>query len=103
MNLSSQPIPRRIRLAPARDGSAACDPCPTAASAPFDNGSALAVARVAWRVAGRRLSIVDAIREAVLQAMETGGSQMLVHALEEGHWSGAGRPGFDSGWDVGCA
>jgi DNA polymerase-3 subunit gamma/tau len=31
---------------------------------------------------------VDAIREAVLQAMETGGSQMLVHALEEGEWSG---------------
>jgi hypothetical protein len=30
---------------------------------------------------------LDAIRGAVLQAMETGGSQMLVHALEEGHWS----------------
>ena len=30
---------------------------------------------------------LDAIREAVLQAMETDGSQMLVHALEEGHWS----------------
>jgi hypothetical protein len=34
---------------------------------------------------------VDAIREAVLQAMETGGSQMLVHALEEGEWLGEGN------------
>jgi len=34
---------------------------------------------------------VDAIRDAVLQAMETGGSQMLVNALEEGHWSGEGN------------
>ncbi len=34
---------------------------------------------------------VDAIRQSVLQAMETGGSQMLVHALEEGEWSGNGN------------
>jgi DNA polymerase-3 subunit gamma/tau len=34
---------------------------------------------------------VDAIREAVLAAMETSGSQMLVHALEEGHWTGEGN------------
>ena len=30
---------------------------------------------------------LDAIRQAVLQAMETGGSQMLTQALEEGPWS----------------
>jgi DNA polymerase-3 subunit gamma/tau len=34
---------------------------------------------------------VDALRDAVLQAMEAGGSQMLVHALEDGQWSGEGN------------
>jgi hypothetical protein len=34
---------------------------------------------------------VGAIREAILQAMQAGGSQMLVHALEEGLWSGEGN------------
>jgi len=35
---------------------------------------------------------VDAIRDAVLAALEEkGGAQMLVHALEEGHWTGEGN------------
>jgi hypothetical protein len=72
---------------------------------PFDNGSALAVAPQmespgavvdAAQSAKQDASLdaalnVDAIREAVLQAMEAGGSQMLVHALEEGEWSDAGN------------
>ncbi len=60
-----------------------------AGNMPFDNGSALAVAPAA-EIASTPLD-VDAIREAVLQAMESGGSQMLVHALEEGEWSGEGN------------
>jgi DNA polymerase-3 subunit gamma/tau len=60
-----------------------------ASTAPFDNGSALAVAPL---VESSSVALdVDAIREAVLQAMESGGSQMLVHALEEGHWVGEGN------------
>lgn len=59
-------------------------------SGPFDggsdNGSGLAVAP-RMETSSPALDI-DAIREAVMQAMETGGSQMLTHALEEGHWSG---------------
>jgi hypothetical protein len=54
----------------------------------FDNGSALAVAP---QVESSPTLDVDAIREAVLGAMETGGSQMLVHALEEGNWSAEGN------------
>jgi len=60
-----------------------------AGNMPFDNGSALAVAPAA-EVVSTPLD-VDAIREAVLQAMESGGSQMLVHALEEGEWSAEGN------------
>jgi hypothetical protein len=33
---------------------------------------------------------VSAVREAVLEAMQSGGPQMLLHALEEGDWSGDG-------------
>ncbi len=74
---------------------------------PYDNGSALATApqrespeaAAAFNAAltetqSAALSAgldVDAIREAVLEAMGTGGSQMLVHALEEGNWSGEGN------------
>lgn len=67
---------------------------PTLGNAPFDNGSALAVAPRIEASASPDSSPsntaldVDAIREAVLEAMQTGGSQMLVHALEEGEWSG---------------
>jgi DNA polymerase III subunit gamma/tau len=66
---------------------------------PFDNGGALAVApepaasaasQSASADAGSALD-VDAIRQAVLEAMESGGSQMLVHALEEGEWSANGN------------
>jgi DNA polymerase-3 subunit gamma/tau len=54
----------------------------------FDNEGALAVAP---QVESSPAALdVDAIREAVLGAMETGGSQMLVHALEEGQWSAEG-------------
>jgi DNA polymerase-3 subunit gamma/tau len=61
---------------------------------PFDNGSALAVAprmEISDAASSGTPLNVDAIREAVLQAMETGGSQMLVQTLEEGHWSGEGN------------
>jgi DNA polymerase-3 subunit gamma/tau len=58
----------------------------------FDNGSALAVApRVEASAAPSEKLDVEAIREAVLTAMEQGGSQMLTHAMEEGHWSGEGN------------
>jgi hypothetical protein len=61
-------------------------PMPSMPATPFDNGSTLAVA---LRVEESDAALdVDAIREAVLQAMEAGGSQMLVHTLEEGRWSG---------------
>ncbi|PSH04611.1 MAG: hypothetical protein CXZ00_07310 [Acidobacteria bacterium] len=56
---------------------------------PFDNGTALAVAP---QLENSTLALdVDAIRQAVLQAMESGGSQMLTTALEEGHWSAEGN------------
>ena len=56
----------------------------------FDNGSALAVAPQKAEHAGAPLD-VDALREAVLNAMEKSGSQMLVHALEEAEWSAEGN------------
>ena len=77
----------------------ALGPRPTATmSSPFEIGSALAVASETAMAcaatdspAGPRAELdIDAIRQSVLQAMETGGSQMLVHALEEGEWSGDG-------------
>lgn len=84
MNLSSQPIPGAFGSRPPSMGPQLAS-VPTATSAPFDNGSALAVAP---RMESPAPALdLDALREAVLQAMETGGSQMLVHALEEGHWS----------------
>ncbi len=61
------------------------------ANAPFDNGSALAVAPRMESANSAAALDVNAIREAVLQEMETGGSQMLTHALEEGHWTGEGN------------
>jgi hypothetical protein len=61
---------------------------PAASMVAFDNGSALAVAP---RMESANAALdVDAIREAVMAAMETGGSQMLVHALEEGQWTAEG-------------
>jgi DNA polymerase-3 subunit gamma/tau len=68
-------------------------------AAAAENGSALAVAPK-LEIASAELNAplnanqaldTDAIREAVLTAMEAGGSQMLVHALEEGHWSAEGN------------
>jgi DNA polymerase-3 subunit gamma/tau len=95
-------------VADSRPTSQSGQPMPGAfGSRPFDNGSGLAVApklespgkalddQGATQIAnpdatpGATLD-VDAVREAVLQAMEAGGSQMLVHALEEGEWSGEG-------------
>ena len=84
MGFGSQPAPQAFGARPA-----AAMPPTAAANMPFDNGSALAVAPVV-EIASAGLD-VDAIRQAVLQAMETGGSQMLVHALEEGDWSGEGN------------
>ena len=61
----------------------------SSSSVPSENGSALAVAP-RMESSGAALDL-DAIREAVLQAMETGGSQMLVQTLEEGHWTSEGN------------
>jgi DNA polymerase-3 subunit gamma/tau len=88
MAFAGQPVPQAFGPRPAMS--------PTRMeSSPFDNGSALAVApEIAPSSAGASTSPaldVDAIRNAVLQAMETGGSQMLVHALEDGAWSGEGN------------
>ena len=61
-------------------------------SAAAENGSALAVAPTleSAELNANPAPDTDAIREAVLTAMESGGSQMLVHALEEGQWSAEG-------------
>ncbi len=111
MSQSSQPIPAAFgQRIPAMAPQAV--PAIQAGNSSFSNGSALAVAaqlerpdtaldlvspgnavsgNTALPVADAQALDVDAIREAVLQAMEAGGSQMLVHALEEGHWSGEGN------------
>jgi DNA polymerase-3 subunit gamma/tau len=60
-------------------------PVPAPGVMAFDNGSALAVEP--RMESSSAVLDLDAIREAVLQAMETGGSQMLVHALDEGQWT----------------
>jgi len=89
MALGGQPVPQAFgtrppgAMPPMTAGNLA------AGNMAFDNGSALAVAPVE-EAAGTALD-VPAIREAVLQAMESGGSQMLVHALEEGEWSSEGN------------
>jgi len=68
---------------------------PTVAAA-FDNGSALAVApqREASSAPQRESADssldLDSIRNAVLEAMESAGSQILVHTMEEGSWSAEG-------------
>ncbi len=86
MSQSGQPLPGAFGSRPPSFAPQAAAPMQAVSSTPFDNGSALALAPVL-----ESLTLdVDAIREAVLQAMETGGSQMLVHALEEGHWSAQG-------------
>ena len=84
MALGGQPIPQASGARPP-----AAMPPTTAGNMPFDNGSALAVAPAA-EIAAPALDVA-AIREAVLEAMESGGSQMLVHALEEGAWSAEGN------------
>jgi DNA polymerase-3 subunit gamma/tau len=96
MALPGQPAPQAFG---ARPPVAAMPSTPAAGRSPFNNGSALAVQPVvevssppADAASNAVLALdVDAIREAVLQAMETGGSQMLVHALEEGDWSADGN------------
>jgi len=94
LSQSSQPIPAAFGSRLPAMGPQAVPAIQAAGSMAFDNGRALAVAEAkgnaALAVAGAQALDVDAIREAVLQAMETGGSQMLVHALEEGRWSGEG-------------
>ena len=89
MALGGQPVPQAFGARPAAAMPPATASGNRASSMPFDNGSALAVAPAA-EIEGTPLD-VDAIREAVLQAMESGGSQMLVHALEEGEWSAEGN------------
>ncbi|MGC2211279.1 MAG: DNA polymerase III subunit gamma/tau [Candidatus Korobacteraceae bacterium] len=89
MALGGQPVPQAFGARPAGAMPPAMASGNLAGNMPFDNGSALAVAPAA-EATGTPLD-VDAIREAVLQAMESGGSQMLVHALEEGEWSAEGN------------
>jgi hypothetical protein len=70
---------------------------PSRIGTPFSNSGALAV--MAETAVQPEASVpaasapldIEAIREAVLRAMESGGSQMLVHALEEGNWSCEGN------------
>lgn len=105
VGFGSQPIPRAfgassvMRAAPFDNGSALAV-APQMAIAPATDGEALPIAPAAGSEAlpvaptseptGARFD-VDAIRTAVLEEMEKGGSQMLVHALEEGEWSGEGN------------
>jgi len=64
----------------------------SAASTVADAASVDAASVNAEKKAASELALdVDAVREAVLLAMETGGSQMLVHAMEEGEWLGEGN------------
>jgi DNA polymerase-3 subunit gamma/tau len=83
MALSGQPVPQAFGIKP----PASVGNLP--GKIVFDNGSALAVAPMV-EAASTALDVHE-IREAVLQAMESGGSQMLVHALEEGEWSSEGN------------
>jgi DNA polymerase-3 subunit gamma/tau len=95
LSQSSQPVPIAFGSRLPAMGPQTAPAIQAAGSMAFDNGSALAIAEAqgnaALPAAGAQALDVDAIREAVLQAMETGGSQMLVHALEEGRWSGEGN------------
>ena len=94
MSYGSQPIPGAFGSRPPILGPQAIPAIQSGVSMPFDNGSALAVAprmETASAAPDHAILDVDAIREAVLQAMETGGSQMLVHALREGHWAAEGK------------
>jgi len=81
--------PRPIAAFPA-----ASAPQTGAAGVPFDNGSSLAIAPAAEEVkadASDSPVDLDTVRDAILEAMQSGGSQMLTHALEEGAWSRAGN------------
>lgn len=92
MSYGSQPIPGAFGSRPPILGPQAMPAIQSGVSVPFDNGSALAVApRMETAALDHPILDVDAIREAVLQAMETGGSQMLVHALQEGQWAAEGK------------
>jgi len=87
-NQTQPSAPRPIAAFPA-----ASAPQAGAAGVPFDNGSALAIAPAAEEVkqdAPASLVDLDSVRDAILDAMQSGGSQMLTHALEEGAWSCAG-------------
>jgi DNA polymerase-3 subunit gamma/tau len=89
LSYSSQPVPGAFGSRPQAMGSQPISSIATESGGPFENGSGLAVAP-RMETSSPALDI-DAIRQAVLQAMETGGSQILVQALEEGHWSGEGN------------
>ncbi len=95
VSFNRQPMPGAFGGAPVFAPAMGPQPVFSAGSSaqsnvPFDNGGALAVAPRMESSSSAALD-VNAIREAVLQAMETGGSQMLTHALEEGHWTGEGN------------
>ncbi len=66
---------------------AKADPPP--APAPIERGAAVAVAETAPHPAAAESAEVsiDAVREAVLNALEAAGSRMLVQSLEEGEWN----------------
>ena len=94
MSYSNQPMPGVFGSRGPVISAQSAPATSVGSSVSFDNGSALAVAprlESSSAVRDQDPLDVDAVREAVLQAMETGGSQMLVHSLEEGHWSGEGN------------
>jgi hypothetical protein len=95
-----QPPP--MAIAPRPMGQPLRMPAIEASSGPFDNGSALAVAPqpqfAAAPVSAPQTATapqaaldVEAIRTAVLEAMESSGSKILVSALDEGEWSAEGN------------
>lgn len=94
---SSQPVPGALEARPAAVGTigsiqASSDDGALAVATQMENtGTDLNILNATGEASMNATLDVDAIREAVLQAMESGGSQMLVHALEEGAWAGEGN------------
>jgi DNA polymerase-3 subunit gamma/tau len=101
--LAAQPAPQAFagrNIAPVFAPPIAPQAVSAPASAAFDNGSALAVvpqrehfnapqreASAAQRGSADSALDLDSIRNAVLEAMQSAGSQILVHAMEEGSWT----------------
>jgi DNA polymerase-3 subunit gamma/tau len=89
LSYSGQPIPGAFGSRPQTMASLPVSAIAMESNGPFDHGSGVAVAPQ-LETSSPTLD-VEAIRSAVLQAMEVGGSQILVQALEEGDWSAEGN------------